>query len=300
MQNGGDGLDRDARLRDDAAGRFAAMSTIAMPPAAGPAPIQDFGTLMRQWRRRRGLSQLHLAENGGVSQRHVSFLESGRARPSRQMVLHLSELLDLPLRDRNRLLAAAGFAAAYRESRLDAPQLSAARMALDLLLRQQEPFPAIVVDGTWTMQLGNAAAHRMIGFLLGPGQDDSTGPANMIRLPLHPKLARPWIVNWAEVAAALLHQLQREALDNPAAAALLAEVRRYPDVDALWRNLDWDSQPSPVLTFRVEKDGLVLNLVTMIATFGTPQDVTLQDLRIESFFPADAATEQVFRSLAAG
>ncbi len=276
------------------------MSSLTADSAASAAlPAPDFGILMRQWRRRRGLSQLHLAETGGVSQRHVSFLESGRARPSRQMVLHLGELLDLPLRERNRLLTAAGFAAAYRESRLDAPQLAEARMALDLLLRQQEPFPAIVVDGTWTMQLGNRAAQRMIGFLLGPGAAGDS-PANLIRLPLHPKLARPYIVNWEEVAAAMLHQLQREALDNPAAAALLAEVRRYPDVETLWRGLDWDAAPRSVLTFRVEKDGLALSLVTLIATFGTPQDVTLQDLRIESFLPADAATERIFRQLAEG
>ncbi|HEX6980073.1 MAG TPA: helix-turn-helix transcriptional regulator [Alphaproteobacteria bacterium] len=264
---------------------------------AARTTTDDFGTLMRQWRRRRGLSQLALAENGGVSQRHVSFLESGRARPSRQMVLHLCELLDLPLRERNRLLQAAGFAAAYRESRLDEPQLAEARRALDLLLQQHEPFPAAVVDATWTMQLANQAARRMVAFLLGPAFDPER-PVNLIKLPLHPNGARPYIVNWRETAAAMLHRLQREAHDNAAAAALLAEVRAYPDVDALWRNLDWEREPRPVLTFTVAKDGLTLNLVTMIATFGTPQDVTLQDLRIESFMPADEATEQILRSLA--
>ncbi len=266
------------------------------------APISDtpagFGTLVRQWRRRRGLSQLDLAESGGVSQRHVSFLESGRARPSRQMVLHLSELLDMPLRERNRLLHAAGFAAAYRESRLDAPRLAEARHALELLLKQQDPFPAIVVDAGWTMQLANQAARRMIAFLLGPDLDPAQ-PVNLMKLPLHPRAARPYIANWPEVAAALLHRLQREALDSPAAAAVLAEVRGYPDVDAVWRRVDWDSEPRPLLGFAVEKDGLRLNLVTMIATFGTPQDVTLQDLRIESFLPADAASEHLLRELAA-
>lgn len=260
--------------------------------------VASFGTLMRQWRRRRGLSQLELAENGGVSQRHVSFLESGRARPSRQMVLHLGELLDLPLRERNRLLHVAGFAAAYRESRLDEPRLAEARRALDLLLKQHEPFPAVVVDGTWTMQLANQAAQRMVAFLLGP-RFDPAQPVNLIKLPLHPQGARPYISNWREIAGAMLHQLQREALGNAAAASLLAEVRTYPDVDALWRSLDWDSEPRPVIGFKLEKDGLALNLITMIATFGTPQDVTLQDLRIESFLPADDATEQLMRSLAA-
>lgn len=256
--------------------------------------VADFGTLLRQWRRRRGFSQLELAENGGVSQRHVSFLESGRARPSRQMALHIAELLDLPLRERNRLLHAAGFAAAYRESRLDEPRLAEARHALDLLLKQHEPFPAAVVDATWTMQLANAAARRMIAFLLGPRLDPAQ-PVNLIKLPLHPQGARPYIVNWPEVAGAMLHQLQREALGNAAAASLLAEVRAYPDVDALWRNLDWESEPRPVVALHVEKDGIAMRLITMIATFGTPQDVTLQDLRIESFLPADAATEALMR-----
>src|SRR5690606_27374506 len=124
------------------------------------------------------------------------------------------------------------------------------------------------------------------------------GSANRIKLQLSPRGARPYIVNWRETAAAMLHRLQREAMDNPAAAALLSEVRGYPDVDALWRGLDWESEPHPILTLNVAKDGLTLSLVTMIATFGTPQDVTLQDLRIESFLPADADTERSLRSLA--
>lgn len=273
------------------------MSEAALQVSPRNTASASFGTLMRQWRRRRGLSQLDLAETGGVSQRHVSFLESGRARPSRQMVLHLGDMMDLPLRERNRLLHAAGFAAAYRESRLDEPQLQAARHALDLLLKQAEPFPSVVVDAGWTVQLANQAATRMLAFLLGERFDPSV-PVNFMKLPLHPQGARPYIVNWAEIAGALLHRLQREAMDSPAAAGVLAEVRGYPDVDALWRNVDWEAEPQPLLQFRVEKDGLSLNLVTMIATFGTPQDVTLQDLRIESFLPADAATEHLLRSLA--
>ena len=273
------------------------MTIAALHTAPRNTAQAGFGTLMRQWRRRRGLSQLELAETGGVSQRHVSFLESGRARPSRQMVLHLGEMMDLPLRERNRLLHAAGFAAAYRESRLDEPQLQAARHALDLLLRQNEPFPTLVVDAGWTVQLANQAAQRMVGFLLGDRHDPAQ-PLNFMKLPLHPHAARPYIANWPEIASALVHRLQREAMDSPAAAAVLAEVRTYPDVDALWRNVDWDSEPQPLLSFRVEKDGLTFDLVTMIATFGTPQDVTLQDLRIETFLPADAATEHLLRSLA--
>jgi transcriptional regulator with XRE-family HTH domain len=254
-----------------------------------------FGTMIRQWRRRRGLSQLELAVHGGVSQRHISFLESGRARPSRQMVLHLGEMLDLPLRDRNQLLTTAGFAAAFRESRLDEPRLAEARLALDLLLRQHEPFPTMVVDATYTVQLANIAAQRMFAFLRSTPSDPEQ-PQNLIKATL--REVRPYILNWSEIAVSVLHHLQREALDNPAAASLLAEVRRYPDVDALWREIDWECSPRAVLTMTVMKDGLTLNLISMIATFGTPQDVTLQDLRIETFFPADAQTEALLRGMA--
>lgn len=274
-----------------------AMQTTRQPANPNSNMGAGFGTLMRQWRRRRGLSQLDLATSGGVSQRHVSFLESGRAKPSRQMVMHLSELLDMPLRERNRLLHAAGFAAAYRESTLDAPQLVEARRALELMLRQHEPFPAVVVDAAWTVQLANQAAQRMIAFLLG-GAHDAAKPVNFMKLPLHPHGARPFIKNWRDVAASLVHRLQREAMDSPAAATVLAEVRGYPDVEALWRSVDWEAEPKPLLSFSIEKDGLVLDLITMIATFGTPQDVTLQDLRIETFLPADEASEQLLRGLA--
>lgn len=155
----------------------------------------------------------------------------------------------------------------------------------------------MVVDAGWTVQLANQAALRMLTFLLGERFDPSV-PVNFMKLPLHPQGARPYLTNWPEIAGSLLHRLQREAMDSPAAAGVLAEVRGYPDVDALWRNVDWEAEPQPLLQFRVEKDGLSLNLVTMIATFGTPQDVTLQDLRIESFLPADEATEHLLRSLA--
>lgn len=257
---------------------------------------QEFGTLMRIWRRKRGLSQLELAMAGNVSQRHVSFLESGRARPSRDMVLHLTMQLDLPLRDRNRLLLAAGFAPAYRESTLDAPALAEARQALELMLRHHEPFPAVVIDAAWNVLLANGGARRVLG-VLGVALDR---PLNLARLSLGPDGLRPYIANWAESAPAFLHRLRREAADSEACAAVLAELRRDPAVAELWRSTEWDGEPKPVLPVAFAKDGFALNLVSMIASFGTPQDVTLQELRIESFFPADPASEQVLRTLAAG
>ena len=258
--------------------------------------VQDFGTMMRIWRRKRGLSQLDLAMAGNVSQRHVSFLESGRARPSRDMVLHLSGQLDLPLRERNRLLLAAGFAPAYRESTLDAPALAEARQALELMLRHHEPFPAVVIDSAWNVLLANGGAQRLLG-LLGVALDR---PLNLARLALGPDGLRPFISNWAESAPAFLHRLQREAADSEACAAVLGELRRDPTVAELWRKIEWERERKPVLPVAFAKDGVVLNLISMIASFGTPQDVTLQELRIESFFPGDAASEQMLRALAAG
>ncbi len=257
---------------------------------------QDFGTMMRIWRRKRGLSQLDLATAGNVSQRHVSFLESGRSRPSRDMVLHLSGQLDLPLRERNRLLLAAGFAPAYRESALDAPALAEARQALELMLRHHEPFPAVVIDAAWNVLLANGGAQRLLG-LLGVALDR---PLNLARLSLGADGLRPFIANWAETAAPFLHRLQREAADSEACATVLGELRRDPVVADLLREVEGEREPRAVLPVTFAKDGVTLNLVTMIASFGTPQDVTLQELRIESFFPADPASEQILRSLAAG
>lgn len=257
---------------------------------------EEFGTMMRIWRRRRGLSQLDLAMAGNVSQRHVSFLESGRAKPSRQMVLHLAAQLDLPLRESNRLLLAAGYAPAYRESTLGAPALAEARQALELLLRQHEPFPAVVVDAAWNLLLANGAAQRLLG-LLGIGFNS---PLNLARLTLAADGLRPFIANWDVSAPAFLHRLQREAMDSPACAAVLADLRRDPVIADLWRRVEWEAAPKPVLPVTLKKDGIALDLISMIASFGTPQDVTLQEMRIESFFPADEASERVLRQLAAG
>jgi transcriptional regulator with XRE-family HTH domain len=242
------------------------------------------------------LSQLDLAMAGNVSQRHVSFLESGRARPSRPMVLNLASRLDLPLRDANRLLLAAGFAPAYREGRLDEPSLAEARRALELILRQHEPFPCLVVDAAWNVLLANSAAQRLLG-RLGVALDT---PMNIARLTLGPEGLRPYVTNWNESAPALLHRLQREAMDSEACAAVLAELRRDPAVAQLSREIEADAAPRPILPVSLAKDGVMLNLISMIASFGTPQDVLLQELRIESFFPADEASEQVLRALAAG
>ncbi len=253
----------------------------------------SFGTMVRTWRRKRGLSQLELALAGNVSQRHVSFLESGRARRSRQMVLQLADQLDLSLREQNKLLLCAGFAPAHRESRFDAPDLSEVRQVLDLLLRHHEPFPAIVIDSAWNMLIANAAARRLLA-MTGAA---AVAPLNLIRVTLAADGFSPWITNWADVARHLLHRLAREARDNAACASLLADLRRNPEVAELSRRLDWEQEPKPVLALSIAKGDLRFDLLSTVTSFGMPQDVTLQELHIESFFPADQASEQLMRGL---
>src|SRR5262249_13626076 len=180
-------------------------------PAAGQASESAFGQALREWRSRRGLSQLALAGDAGVSARHLSFIETGRAQPSREMVLLLVRALDVPLRDRNDLLSAAGYAPVYRATKLEAPALAQARRALDFVLRQQEPFPAIVIDRHWNILQANGGTGRLVELFLEPSAATELG-LNAMRLMLHPKGFRPHIVNWEAMAGALVQWLHRDIL----------------------------------------------------------------------------------------
>jgi transcriptional regulator with XRE-family HTH domain len=277
------------------------MSTAA--PAAS-APPDLFGPMLRAWRRRRGASQLALALQSGVSQRHVSFLESGRARPSRDMVVQLTSALDVPLRQRNTLLLAAGFAPVYRESGLGTPELAPVRHAIDRILKQQEPYPAVVIDRLWNLLQANDAATAFIVFLFeGPPPPPPAGKSpNLLRWLLDPKALRPKLSNWEEVARHLVSTTYAEILADggePKALAFIEEVMAYRDVPASFRKLRFEERPSPVLTLDYVVGGKSLSVFTTISTLGTPQDVTLQEIRIESFFPADERSDALFRSLAA-
>ena len=272
-------------------------------PASSVQP-DLFGPMLRAWRRRRGASQLALALQSGVSQRHVSFLESGRARPSREMVVQLSSALDVPLRQRNTMLLAAGFAPVYRESGLGAPELAPVRQAIDRMLKQQEPYPAVVVDRLWNLLQGNDAANAFTVFLFeGPPPTPPPGkPANLLRWLLDPNALRPKLANWEEVARHLVSTTYAEILADggePKALAFIEEVMAYPDVPASFRKLRFEERPQPVLTLDYIVGGRSLSVFTTISTLGTPQDVTLQEVRIECFFPADERSDALFRSLAA-
>ena len=247
------------------------------------------GQLLREWRERRNLSQLRLASRSAVSARHLSFIETGRARPSREMVLHLAERLDVPLRERNRLLLAAGYAPAYGERPLASEQMTPVREALDRFLSAHEPYPAIVVDRHWNLVLANGA----IGFLIeGIAPELLEPPANALRATLHPRGMAPRIVNFGEWSAHLLHRLRREIAVTADAGleALLAELRTYPGVRDEPPPVDAAAAAEIVLPLQLRHGAGRLSFFSTLTTFGTAADVTLAELAVEAFYPADAAT----------
>jgi len=279
------------------------MST-PMPQAISDARAADhsFGEVLRETRGARKLSQLDLAVEAGISQRHLSFLESGRARPSRGMVLQLAESLELPLRNRNRLLVAAGFAPVFPQRPLDSAAMAPVRQALERLLQHHEPYPALVMDRVWNVLMTNRALDRLTAM---QGNADEMwrrvcgdGPRNMLKLSFHPQGLRPLIANMAEVGSHLLARARLEALEDPAVARLLDEILAYPDIPARWKVAEPVSHPPPVLAAQLRLGDARLNLFTMLSTFGTPQDITTDSLRVEHLFPADAESEALLKRLA--
>lgn len=262
---------------------------------AGPA----VGALLRSWRQRRGLSQLDLACEADISTRHVSFLETGRSQPSRSMLIHLAERLDVPLRDRNALLVAAGFAPVYSEHSLDNPAMEAARKAVDLVLTGHEPFPALAVDRHWHL----IAANRAVAPLLeGVSAELLAPPVNVLRLSLHPDGLAGRIGNWAQWRDHVLSRLTRqiEASADPALVALRSELQGYP-APPFSDNGDSEAghHPDVVVPLRLHSSAGPLNLFSTTTVFGTAVDVTLSELAIEAFFPADAETaDRLRRTLA--
>ena len=264
--------------------------------------MSEVGALIRRWRNARGLSQLALAAESVVSLRHLSFIETGRSSPSRAMVLKLAEVLDVPLRERNSLLLAAGFAPVYRESALDGPELAAVREALDAILAQQEPYPALVMDREWNIRRTNAAAARFFGFLQAGHDTSAPGPPNVLRRMFHPEGVRRYVRNWPDVCEALVRRVRREAVGgvtDERAQGILQEVLAYPGVPASLRSLDPAVPTLPVVPIRYARDGREFDYFSTVTTLGTAQDVTLQELRIECFFPANEATRGQARTLAA-
>jgi transcriptional regulator with XRE-family HTH domain len=263
---------------------------ISSAAGSDTTPKVYFGVLLRQWRAVRGISQLTLALDANISTRHLSCVETGRAQPSREMVLRLAEALEIPLRERNTLLLAASYAPLYRQTSLDASEMEAARQAVDLLLRQQEPFPGIVIDRYWnTLRMNSGMRHFLGRFPIC----DSVNPHNGVRFVFHPKGLRPFVENWESVAARIIQRVHYAVVANPSDETMkcfLEELLSYPAVPSRWRVLDLDDSPPPFLTINYRWNNCTLRLFSTLTTFGTPQDVALQEMRIESFFPADEAT----------
>ena len=259
-------------------------------------PASGFSAKLRWWRQHRGWSQLELAGRADISQRHLSFLESGRSSPSHDMVVRLATALDLPLRQQNALLLAAGFAPMWRESAFDAPELAEVQRALDYILAQQEPFPAVAVDRHWNLLRANQGMERLVAFLLGPLPPDAD--VNLADALVAPDVLRPYLSNWDDVVRYFVRSVEADAAADGSdeTAALLERVLAYPDVSKVLKTTSADVDTSPVLPMHFLKDDVSLQLFTTIATLGTPQNVTAQELRIESFFPMDDETEKRFRA----
>ena len=256
---------------------------------------QGFASSLRWWRRHRGLSQLDLAGRTEISQRHLSFMELGRASPSRDMVMRLAAALDVPLRQHNALLMAAGFAPVWRQTDLAAPELGEISRALDYMLAQQEPFPAMVVDRHWNLLRSNSGAVRLVEFLVGPLPPDSQ--VNLADALVSPDVLRPHLLNWAEVVSYFVRSVEADAAADGTAetAALHERLLANQGVREALGAPPAEAAMTPVLPMHFRKRDTDLRLFTTIATLGTPQDITLQELRIECFFPMDASTADTMR-----
>ncbi len=265
----------------------------AMMPATRPV-----GDYLREWRQRRRLSQLDLALDADISTRHLSFMETGRAQPSRDMVLRLAERLEIPLRERNALLVSAGYAPVFPERRLDDPQLQPARKAMELVLAGHEPYPALAIDRHWHLVAYNRAVQPLLA-----GIDPSLlqPPVNVLRLSLHPGGLAPRIANHAQWRAHLFERLrhQIEVTADPVLVNLLNELSGYPAPATAQRATETQDFAGVVVPFQLATGNGTLSFISTTTVFGTPVDITLSELALETFFPADAATAEVLRQLAA-
>jgi transcriptional regulator with XRE-family HTH domain len=281
-------------LRGRCLTKRAALPSAAMPDLAAPSRV---GALLREWRRRRRLSQLDLALEAGVSARHLSFLETGRSRPSAEMVLHLADQLEVPLRDRNQLLLAAGHAPVYGQRGLEEPEMGPVREMIERVLSGHEPYPAVVVDRHWGMVAGN---HAVALLTEGVAPHLLEPPVNVLRATLHPDGMAPRIENLPEWRAHLLERLGRQAVvsGDPALAALHEELASYPGGPPAAPH---DPAAGEIaVPLRVRTGERVLAFISTLTTFGTAVDVTVSELSIESFFPADPDTADALREQIAG
>lgn len=267
------------------------------PPRSAPAGTEHpLGDLLRQWRAARRMSQMDLALEAGISTRHLSYVETGKARPSRELVALLAGALDMPMRDRNALLVVAGYAPGYQETPLSAPQMALMRRAIEFILGQQEPYPAFVVNRHWDVLMVNDGLTRLFGWL----RDGAQPHGNIVRQVFDPADMRPFIDNWEEVAGDLIRHLHHEAASDKTSRALLDEALAYPDVPARWEHRELGVTPLPLITATFRKGEQRLTFFSTLTTFGASRDITLEELRVECMFPADDDTAAFCKSLAEG
>ncbi|MFP6561979.1 helix-turn-helix domain-containing protein [Paraburkholderia sp. B3] len=265
-------------------------------------PLNELGGLLRYWRDLRGVSQLDLSLDAGVSQRQISFIESGRSVPGRDTLLTLAQTLDVPLRERNDLLLAAGYAPVYSEAAWNAQEMHGVIRALERVVRQHEPFPAIVMDRHWNVLMTNEAAPRFFNCFIDMAARPS--PRNMLHLVFDPQGMRPFVADWDTVSRSLLQRVYRESVGHMIDAGtkhLLDELLAYPDVPRDWKAHRGSSTAAtmPVIPLSFVSEGVELRYFSMVTTVGTPQNVAAQELRLESMFPADDETEARHRQLLA-
>jgi transcriptional regulator with XRE-family HTH domain len=261
--------------------------------------MNGFPVLLKRWRMTRRLSQEQLADDAEISTRHLSFLENGKSKPSREMVLILASALSLELRERNTMLSSAGFAPVYTSSALESLEMGPVRRAIDLLLAKQEPYGAVVIDRTWNVVKLNQGAQHMLARFLPAAPDGPSVHSNLVKALFHPEGLRPSIVNWVEVATFALERLERECAMYPHdqdRRTLLQHVLTYPGIDVL-RPFEVSGAGAPVSLVHLRRGADEARLFTTLTTLGTPMDVTAQELTVESYFPADDATERWAKSL---
>ena len=270
--------------------------------SAPKVPPGELGNLLRYWRDVRGVSQLDLSLEAGVSQRQISFIESGRSVPGRQTILSLAQTLDVPLRERNALLLAAGYAPVYSEAPWNAQEMHSVIRALERVVRQHEPFPAIVMDRHWNVLMTNDAAPRFFSHFIDMASRE--GPRNMLHLIFDPQGMRPFVADWDNVSRSLLQRVYRESVGHVIdddTTRLLDELLAYPDVPRDWKahHAPATTPTMPVIPLGFVSEGVVLRYFSMVTSVGTPQTVAAQELRLECMFPADDATEARHQQLLA-
>ncbi|MFZ0499176.1 MAG: helix-turn-helix transcriptional regulator [Steroidobacteraceae bacterium] len=259
----------------------------------------DLGDLLKEWRGLRRRSQLDVSVDTGISQRQISFIESGRSVPTRPTLMSIAEALEIPLRERNVLLLAAGYAPLYSDAAWNSEEMKSITRALERLLAQHEPFPALVMDRHWNVLLTNGAAPRFFNCFIDMSARPS--PRNLLHLMFDPQGMRPFIANWQALAKALIQRVYREAVGHivdQQTQELLVSLLAYPDVQSDWR-APATSEASPMIPISFVKDGAMMNYFSLITTVGTPQTIAAQELRIECMYPADDATEALHAQLLA-